>query len=400
MSGQLLRAQRVCVVATVPWSLVLPMGPHIRALGLRYDVTIVANGSADSLGGEDSLLPLLNSQVRYRSLKIARAVSVSDDLCALMALWRLFRREKFQVVHSITPKAGLLTMIAGLLAGVPIRIHWFTGQVWATRKGPRRWLLKSLDWVLAICSTHLLADSFSQRKFLVREGVVRPTQVTVLGQGSVCGVDTARFQPNPVSCSTIRAGLSIADTAVVALYLGRLSTDKGIKELASAFLLAAQQRVDLHLLLVGPDEGGMQRMVSQALASVVDRVHFSGMTKEPEAFIAAANFLVLPSYREGFSISVIEAAACGIPTIGSRIYGLVDVIVDKETGLLVSVGDVVGIADAMIRLAVDKDFRHTLGRQALARVKRDFQQKQQTDALLDYYARCLKLKTGAGITVN
>ena len=400
MSGQLLRAQRVCVVATVPWSLVLPMGPHIRALGLYYDVTIVANGSADSLGGEDSLLPLLNSQVRYRSLKIARAVSVSDDLCALMALWRLFRREKFQVVHSITPKAGLLTMIAGLLAGVPIRIHWFTGQVWATRKGPRRWLLKSLDWVLAICSTHLLADSFSQRKFLVREGVVRPTQVTVLGQGSVCGVDTARFQPNPVSCSTIRAGLSIADTAVVALYLGRLSTDKGIKELASAFLLAAQQRVDLHLLLVGPDEGGMQRMVSQALASVVDRVHFSGMTKEPEAFIAAANFLVLPSYREGFSISVIEAAACGIPTIGSRIYGLVDVIVDKETGLLVSVGDVVGIADAMIRLAVDKDFRHTLGRQALARVKRDFQQKQQTDALLDYYARCLKLKTGAGITVN
>ena len=400
MSGQLLSAQRVCVVATVPWSLVLPMGPHIRALGLRYDVTIVANGSADSLGGEDSLLPLLNSQVRYRSLKIARAVSVSDDLCALMALWRLFRREKFQVVHSITPKAGLLTMIAGLLAGVPIRIHWFTGQVWATRKGPRRWLLKSLDWVLAICSTHLLADSFSQRKFLVREGVVRPTQVTVLGQGSVCGVDTARFQPNPVSCSTIRAGLSIADTAVVALYLGRLSTDKGIKELASAFLLAAQQRVDLHLLLVGPDEGGMQRMVSQALASVVDRVHFSGMTKEPEAFIAAANFLVLPSYREGFSISVIEAAACGIPTIGSRIYGLVDVIVDKETGLLVSVGDVVGIADAMIRLAVDKDFRHTLGRQALARVKRDFQQKQQTDALLDYYARCLKLKTGAGITVN
>ena len=400
MSGQLLSAQRVCVVATVPWSLVLPMGPHIRALGLYYDVTIVANGSADSLGGEDSLLPLLNSQVRYRSLKIARAVSVSDDLCALMALWRLFRREKFQVVHSITPKAGLLTMIAGLLAGVPIRIHWFTGQVWATRKGPRRWLLKSLDWVLAICSTHLLADSFSQRKFLVREGVVRPTQVTVLGQGSVCGVDTARFQPNPVSCSTIRAGLSIADTAVVALYLGRLSTDKGIKELASAFLLAAQQRVDLHLLLVGPDEGGMQRMVSQALASVVDRVHFSGMTKEPEAFIAAANFLVLPSYREGFSISVIEAAACGIPTIGSRIYGLVDVIVDKETGLLVSVGDVVGIADAMIRLAVDKDFRHTLGRQALARVKRDFQQKQQTDALLDYYARCLKLKTGAGITVN
>ncbi len=386
--------QRVCVVSTVPWCLVIFMGPHIKALGLHCNVTIVTNGSAAPLGGEDSLSPLLGGQVRYLSLKIAREVSLFDDLLALMALLRLFRQEKFQIVHSITPKAGLLAMIAGLLAGVPVRIHWFTGQVWATRKGPGRWLLKTLDRLLAACATHLLADSFSQRNFLIREGVVRSTQVTVLGQGSVCGVDTARFQPNPVSCSKIRAGLGIIDTAVVALYLGRLNSDKGIQELASAFLLAAQQHADLHLLLVGPDEGGMQLLVSQTLLTVADRVHFASITNEPEAFMAAANFLILPSHREGFGTSVIEAAACGIPTIGSRIYGLTDAIVDGETGLLVSVGDVVGIADAMIRLAVDQDFRRTLGRQAFMRVKRDFNQEQLTGALLDYYVRCLKLKRG------
>lgn len=394
MLGRCERVPRVCLVATAPMPLVVFMGAHIRALGQHYDVTIVTNGSSDSLGGADSLVPLLSEQVSYLDIKIAREISIFADLLALIALWRLFRREKFDVVHSITPKAGLLAIIAGVLAGVPVRIHWFTGQVWATRKGFGRWLLKASDRLLAACATNLLADSLSQRKFLIWEGVVRPNQVTVLGQGSVCGVDTARFQPSLVSRSKIRADLGVADTAVVALYLGRLKSDKGIPELASAFLLAAQQCADLHLLLVGPDEAGMQALVVHTLSTVADRVHFVGFTKEPEAFMAAADFFVLPSHREGFGSSVIEAAACGILSIGSRIYGLTDAIVDGETGLLVPVGDVVGIADAMIRLAMDQDFRLTLGEQALARVKRDFKQEVLTDALLNYYASCLKQKAG------
>lgn len=395
MPGKCERVPRVCLVATVPMPLVVFMGSHIRALSQLYDITIVTNDSASSLGSADSLTPLLGEQVSYQNMQIAREVSVFADLVSLIVLWRLFRREKFQVVHSITPKAGLLTMIAGLLAGVPVRIHWFTGQVWATRKGSGRWLLKTLDRLLAACSTHLLADSPSQSKFLIQEGVVRPIQVTVLGQGSVCGVDTVRFQPNPVSCSKIREDLGIADTAVVALYLGRLKSDKGIPELASAFLLAAQQCADLHLLLVGPDEAGMQALVAHTLSIVADRVYFVGFTKEPEAFMAAADFFVLPSHREGFGSSVIEAAACGIPTIGSRIYGLTDAIVDGKTGLLVPVGDIAGIADAMIKLAMDRDFRLTLGEQALARVKQDFRQEVLTDALLNYYAICLKQKADA-----
>jgi glycosyltransferase involved in cell wall biosynthesis len=375
--------------------LVVFMGPHIGVLGRHYDITMVTNGSPDSLGGLDSLVPLLGERVCFRNLPIAREISVLADLSTLIALWRLFRREKFHIVHSITPKAGLLTMIAGLLAGVPIRIHCFTGQVWATRKGLGRWLLKALDRLLTACATHLLADSPSQRKFLIREGVVRSGKVTVLGQGSVCGVDTVRFQPNPVSRSKVRADLGISDTAVVALYLGRLNPDKGIPELASAFLLATQQCVDLHLLLVGPDEAGMQALVADTLSTVADCVHFVGFTTEPEAFMAAANFFVLPSHREGFGSSVIEAAACGIPTIGSRIYGLTDAIVDGVTGLLVPADDVVGIADAMIRLAMDHDFSFTLGEQALARVKRDFKQELLTDALLNYYTSCLNLKVDA-----
>ena len=402
MPGQRGRTPRICLVATVPWPLVMFMGPHIRALVQHYDVTITTNASADSLtlSGANSLLPLLGEQVTYLDLQIAREVSVFTDLWILIELWRLFRREKFQVVHSITPKAGLLTMIAGLMAGVPVRIHWFTGQVWATKKGTWCWLLKTLDRLLASCATHLLADSLTQIKFLIQEGVVQSTQVTVLGQGSVCGVDTARFQPNPVSRSKIRTNLGITDTAVVALYLGRLKADKGVPELASAFLLATQQCTDLHLLLVGPDEERMQALVSHTLSTVADRVHFVGFAPDPEAFMAAADFLILPSHREGFGTAVIEAAACGIPTIGSRIYGLTDAIVDGETGLLVPVGDIVGIADAIIRFATNHDFRLTLGSLALVRVQRDFKQKVLTNALLDYYANCLKGVAGTDETLT
>ena len=394
MTEQCERVPRVCLVATVPMPLIVFMGPHIRALSQHYDITIVTNGGA-GFDSADSLSPLLGEHVSYRNLQLAREISVFTDLLALIGLWRLFRREKFQAVHSITPKAGLLTMVAGLLAGVPVRIHWFTGQVWVTRKGSGRWLLKTLDRLLAACSTHLLVDSPSQSKFLIREGVIRQNQVTVLGQGSICGVDTDRFQPNSMSRSKIRENMGIADAAVVALSLGRLKSDKGIPELSSAFLLAAQQHADLHLLLAGPDEEGMRASVAHNLSTVADRIHFAGFTKEPETFMAAADFFILPSHREGFGASVIEAAACGIPTIGSRIYGLTDAIVDGETGLLIPVGDIAGFADAMSKLAMDRDFRLTLGEQALARVKRDFRQKTLTDALLNYYAICLKQKADA-----
>jgi len=364
------------------------MRPHIRALSRKYDLTLVANGDASAVAPDS----LLDDHVSFRSVRIARQVSIVADLVALVALWRMFRSEKTHIVHSISPKAGLLAMTAGLLARVPIRIHWYTGQVWATKSGLWRWMLKKLDQVLARCATHLLVDSHSQRAFLLDEKVVRPERVTVLGNGSVCGVDAIRFKPDATRRVEIRERLQIPDAAVLALYLGRLNRDKGVLELASAFVLAAQRSADLHLLLVGPDEAGVQARIADTCSTVADRVHFLGYTADPEAYMAAADFFVLPSHREGFGSSVIEAAACGIPAIGSRIYGLTDAIVDEKTGLLVPVGDIGAIANAMLRLAMDREYRLVLGKQGLARAREDFSQQALTDALLAYYTACAEPK--------
>ena len=374
---------RVCIVATIPMALKVFMAPHIRALGETYDITLVANGRAEDMNS------LLSDNVRFFPVRIERKISPLKDLATLYDLWRLFRREQFDCVHSLMPKSGLLAMLAAKFAGVPLRIHTFTGQVWATRRGPARFLLRSLDQLLTACATHLLADSHSQRNFLLAEGVTRPYKISVLAQGSVCGVDSARFIPNPARREVMRIKHGIPMNATVALYLGRLNRDKGIPELATAFAMASVQCKDLHLLVVGPDEENLQELIISAAGDATQRLHFAGFSPEPEACMAAADFFVLPSHREGFGSAIIEAAACGIPSIGSRIYGLTDAIIDGQTGLLVPVGNADALAGAMVRLTGDTDLRLRLGKQALSRVVRDFQTKLLTDALTGYYERLL-----------
>jgi glycosyltransferase involved in cell wall biosynthesis len=382
----------VCLLATVPYSLAVFMTPHIKSLSRIHRVTLVANNDTDPLsGGLGTSLSFqqLGTSVAFQHLNIFRGISIGSDISAVVTLWKLFRHRRFHIVQSITPKAGLLGMLAARMAGVPIRVHWFTGQVWATKSGASRWLLKSLDRVLVACATHLLSDSPSQRDFLIREGVVKPGQMVVLGQGSVCGVDTARFRPNAGARSRIRAEVGIPDDAVVALFLGRLNRDKGLPQLTGAFVAAARECPNLHLLVVGPNDGQTRASIVEAMGGLDRLVHFVDYTNEPEAYMAAADVFVLPSLREGFGSSVIEAAACEVPTIGTRIYGLSDAIADGESGILVPVGDAGALAAAMIRLATDPHTRLQMGVAGRIRVERSFKQEHLTAALMQFYRELL-----------
>ncbi len=375
--------RKMCIVTTIPMPLRVFMAPHIQELSKHFDISLVSNGVASDIS------ELLGPRVKFVCVGIQRKISLLKDLFVLVALWRFFRHRRFDVVHSMTPKSGLLAMLAAALTGVPVRVHCFTGQVWATRRGFSRWFLKNLDWLLAACATHLLADSPSQRDFLIRERVARSDQISVLGHGSVCGVDTVRFRSDPIRRADIRKHLNIPGVGVVALYVGRLNRDKGLSELAAAFRSAASRNSNLFLLIVGPDEEGMKAQVIRTVGEAAARVRFVGFTTEPEAYMAAADFFVLPSYREGFGSTVIEAAACGIPSIGSRVYGLTDAIIEGKTGLLVSAGDVAALTDAMTRLAEDGTWRVKLGERARRRVENDFATEILVDAMSRYYENIL-----------
>lgn len=375
--------KKICFVVSSPMSAVAFLSPHLQALKDSYSLSMVANTS------EPGLLRRHGLNLNITSVGIERTIRPVRDLIALFVLYRLFRRKRFNAVHSLTPKAGLLTMLAAWLARVPVRVHWFTGQVWATKTGLGRWGLKQADRLIAALATHALVDSHSQRDFLVGERVVSSARAEVLAEGSVCGVDSERFHPDDEARSIVRRELNIPNEAVLVLYLGRLNRDKGIADLAAAFAKLAPRQPHLWLLLVGPDEEGMQARVREACAPWLDRVRFVGFTDQPERYMATADVFCLPSYREGFGSSVIEAAACAVPAVASRVYGLTDAVLEGETGFLHPPGDVTAMATLIERLVGDTALCQKMGKAARERVVRDFNQARLTEALRLFYGKVL-----------
>lgn len=380
------RRPACCVILTSPFALNAFLLPQLGALADRYDVTVCVNALDGSVSAR------LDPRVELIHLDIRRPVSLISDLRALLTLVRLLRARRFDAVQTLTPKGGLLGMIAARITRTPIRIHVFTGQVWATQRGVARWVLKTMDRLLAACATDLLADSPSQARFLEAERVCPPRRVNVLGAGSLGGVDLYRFSPVPGRRDRIRGRLGVPPDAPVFLFLGRLQRDKGVMVLANAFRRLAARYPEPHLIWVGPDEGRLAHHVQRCLP---DRSHLIGPTASPEDYLDASDILVLPSFREGFGTVVIEAAAMGLPTVASRIYGLIDAVSDDETGRLVPVGDEESLLAAMESL-LDATTRGRLGRRARERTRELFSATLMTARWLDFY----RVRLGEGRTAN
>ncbi len=375
--------KRICFVTASPLTVRAFLRDQIATLARAHDVTVITHLD------DGERLDALEGMARVLSVPIEREVTPLADLRCLWRLLRVFRRERFDIVHTVTPKAGLLAMLAGFLSRVPVRVHIFTGQVWLTRRGVARWFLKLMDRAIAGCATHILVDSPSQRDFLLAEGVLSADKSRVLSKGSISGVDASRFKPDPQARSDVRARLGYRDDMVVFLYLGRLHRDKGVLDLAAAFSRLAARDERPRLLLVGPDEDDIEAVIRAALGDTALQARFVGYTDRPEQHMAAADVFCLPSYREGFGTAVIEAAASGIPAIGSRIYGITDAIEENVTGLLFQSGDVEALAGCMMRLAADTALRRALGERARARALQDFRSDLITLELMRFYASAL-----------
>ena len=374
---------KACIVVSSPMTIEAFLQDQLRALNALCEMSVVANAP------DGAFLKKMNIRAHFKGVPLKRQVCPLNDLHALYSLLLIFLRERFQVVHSITPKAGLLGMGAAFFARVPVRVHTFTGQVWATKSGVARALLRFLDQLIAGFATHVLVDSHSQRKFLVENGVVSQKKSCVLGDGSISGVNTLRFRPNPQARRTFRKKNKIPDEDIVFVYVGRLKRDKGIPELLAAFEKIAKKNSSMWLLLVGPDEENLGSFI-QASPAIMKTI-MVGHTSSPDLYLAASDIFVLPSHREGFGSSVIEAGACGIPAVASRIYGLTDAVVHGRTGLLVTRGDVGELARAMERLGNNRKLRLRMGRVAQRRAKVRFDQKKITEALLQFYRKILPL---------
>ena len=272
-----------------------------------------------------------------------------------------------------------MVAFASFITKTPTRIHWFTGQVWANKKGMTRNFLKLIDKIIFLLSHNVLIDSISQKKFLIKEKVITKKRSTVFHKGSVGGVNIKKFKFNKQKRNLLRKKYLISHNTFVFLYLGRINKDKGIKDLLRAFEKISWSH-DAMLIMVGSLE---DKTFINVLKNQKKILYFNH-TSKPEHWFSAADILCLPSYREGFGTVIIEAAACGIPSLCSKIYGLKDAINEKKTGFFHKVGKSNDIEKKMLYILNNKKLTKSYGLFARKRVLKDFEQSILTKDLLKF----------------
>lgn len=380
--------KRIAIIASTPMTLRVFLLHQVCELALHYKLTLVTNMDAGDFG----LIKKLPSNIEVHHIPIKRDINAYSDLKAFWLMLLFFSKNKFDLTHSVTPKAGFLSVTAGFFARVPHRLHTFTGQVWATKTGPVRLMLKFMDRLLIFFATTVIVDSFSQNEFLIQEKILKIEQGLVLADGSISGVDLERFRPNAKARNLVRANLGFCDDVFMLLFIGRIKRDKGVLDLINSFLLLRKSSQDTCLILVGPDEEGLQHELIEKLGHEADHVRFVPFTEVPESYMAAADLFVLPSHREGFGSVVIEAAACGVPAVATRIYGLSDAIEDGVSGVLFDVKNVEALAIALEKFAMNRKTTIEFGLRAQKRAREKFSQQRLTSSVVSLYEKLLGVK--------
>lgn len=376
-----LRLARIVTTAFTYSTLLFDQIEAIRDADI--DLTLIA-------GDAEPLREVANAQhVSFHCIPMTRQPSLGQDLISLFQLTSYLRQHRFDIIHSTTPKAGLLTALGGPFSRCPIRIHTFTGQRWATLSGSKRWVLRCFDRLIAFSSTVAYADSVSQRDFLVRQRVAQADRLRVLGAGSISGVNLKRFNPSHWAGdarTTTRLELGLPPDAPVIVFVGRVTRDKGIVEIVNAFTLLHPDHPDLRLLLVGPFE--RDDPIPDKTRTLINEhaaIHVTGFSNTPEKFLGASDIFCLPSYREGFGSVLIEAGAMGLPSVATKIPGLVDAVRDGVTGFLVAPKDALGLATALKKLLTQPDLRRNMGDAARARAVQNFDSRIVNQMVVDEY---------------
>jgi glycosyltransferase involved in cell wall biosynthesis len=340
-------SRKLKVVRIVTASYVVPwhMTNTLKRMPADFEVCVAGQGVS---AYRDSF-----PDVRWVDIDLDRKIRPVSDLLSFVALCRFFLACRPDIVHSIMPKAGLLASIAGFICRVPVRIHTFTGQVWATKTGLSRMFYYWLDRLIHALNTTCLTDSPSQSAFLQAHKISDAgSALRVLSKGSLSGVDVERFNVSALTdaAARLRMRLGLNEKHFVFAFIGRKTRDKGVFDLLRAFAAVSGNHPDARLLFIGPDEsGGEINGLSKSEPELFHHVIDAGQVENHELYLAISDVLCLPSHREGFGTIVIDAAALGVPAIGSDIPGLVDAIEDRKTGMLFPAGD----SDALSRIMTD-----------------------------------------------
>ena len=375
---------KIIRATTIPMSLDAFCNGMLKELSEKYEVVALSSPGVE--------FPAIEEREGVRTIKVPmeRRISIVKDLKALMKMIGAFRKEKPTMVHSMTPKAGLLCMIAGWLTNVPVRLHTFTGLVWPTEKGLKRRILMMTDRLTCACATHIIPEGEGVKSDLIA-GKITKKPLKVLGYGNVKGVDMEKCARRPEVMNM--AERLRKEESFTFLYVGRVVRDKGINELCSAFERLHKDYPKTKLILVGPYEDALDP-ISEESRKIIDEneaIEAVGAKSGDEllAYYAAADCFVMPSYREGFPNTVLEAGAMGLPSIVTDINGSREIIVEGKNGLIVPSKNSQAIYEAMSRMVNDKEKREYMASNARKMIADRFEQSFVRKCLYDFYDEIL-----------
>ena len=374
---------KVIRACTVPQSIGFVVG-MIPDLTKEYEVGVLS-----SPGEEWAMLDKYGDAVKRLEVPMERHISPLRDLRSLWRLVRVFRRERPDMVHSMTPKAGMLCMLAAWITRVPVRVHMFTGLVFPTATGVKRRILMATDRLTCACATHVLPEGEGVKRDLLDNGITRKP-IKVLGYGNCRGIDLDRFDPTLPEIQAEAAKLRKPEVFTF-IAIGRLVGDKGINELVAAFSRLNRELPATRLILVGPQEKELDPLSPATLSEIESNpaIEAVGNQADVRPWLAAADCHVLASYREGFPNVVIEAGAMGLPQIVTDINGANEIIINGRNGVIVPPKNADAIHASMSRMATDPAFRSVLAANARPLIASRYEQSYVRRGLKEYYKEIL-----------
>jgi glycosyltransferase involved in cell wall biosynthesis len=376
-------------ITTMPVSLKVLLKGQMRFMREKgFDVTMISSDG-----------PEVNPLVAHEGcphipVKLTRKITPFTDLASLIKLTRLLRQIRPDIVHTHTPKAGLLGMWAAKLSGVPVRLHTIAGLPWVESRGWKRRLLKTMEKLTAYAATEILPNSFVQQQFLFDEGIAR-RKMKVIGGGSSNGIDSQYFSPHESILHQSQELLEQEPTPAagwVWIFVGRIVKDKGIAELLDAFDLLHQQFPDDRLWMVGEEEPELDPLSEKHRYMLHEHkaIRWWGYQTDIRPYLAAAKVLVFPSYREGFPNVPLQAGAMGCMLLLSDINGCNEIVQDGENGMLVPPKDSKTLASSMFRIRTDDTKRVQFAAAIQKKIREQYNQQTLWNQILEKYEEEIK----------
>lgn len=380
-------------ITTVPLSLKVLLKGQLRFMASNgFDVKGVSSE------GEELREVHENEGIAVEAITMSRKITPFQDLKSLWEMWNFLRKEKPQIVHTHTPKAGIIGMLAARLAGVPHRLHTVAGLPLMEATGTKRKILNFVEKLTYSSATRVYPNSKGLYDFILQNNFTQSNKLKIIANGSSNGIDTAFFSPDQVTeieRVTLREKLSIQPDDFVFVFVGRIVSDKGINELIKAFSelqIVENKPAGIKLLLVGGLENDLDPLNPETLAEINQNkdIISVGFQQDVRSFFAIADALVFPSYREGFPNVVMQAGAMGLPSIVSDINGCNEIIIEGENGLIIPSKNVEKLKEKMLTLAKDKNLYTKLKGNSRRMIENRYEQSVVWNALLEEYEGLLQ----------